>query len=165
MSNIRDYKSKIRPDSASLGGASPFNIVTKTYMLQNFTKAEIRGLYSQHTEETGVFSDDYQYVLDPGLIRNENHITVLQIRFMRKSLRGLYLLTIKNEKYPIEIKIRHDSKSVTKGLDRTARYIKSYGCNGGWLVVFDRRTKIKLDDKLFMKKENFEGKTIAIVGA
>ena len=27
-------------------------------------------------EQAGVFSDDYQYVLDLGLIRNENHITV-----------------------------------------------------------------------------------------
>jgi hypothetical protein len=53
MRNIRDYKAKIRPDSESLGSASPFNIVTKTYTLQNFTKDEIAQLYSQHTDETG----------------------------------------------------------------------------------------------------------------
>jgi predicted AAA+ superfamily ATPase len=38
MRNIRDYKARIRPDSETLGSASPFNIVTKTYTLQNFTK-------------------------------------------------------------------------------------------------------------------------------
>jgi type II secretory pathway predicted ATPase ExeA len=53
MRNIRDYKAKIRPDSQSLGSASPFNIVTKTYTLQNFTREEIAQLYHQHTEETG----------------------------------------------------------------------------------------------------------------
>ncbi|MDR2691338.1 MAG: ATP-binding protein, partial [Dysgonamonadaceae bacterium] len=49
MRNIRDYKAKIRPDSESLGSASPFNIVTKAYTLQNFTKDEITQLYLQHT--------------------------------------------------------------------------------------------------------------------
>jgi hypothetical protein len=59
MRNIRDYKAQIRPDSQSLGSASPFNIVTKTYTLQNFTREEIAQLYRQHTDETGqVFEDD-----------------------------------------------------------------------------------------------------------
>ncbi|MDR1675304.1 MAG: AAA-like domain-containing protein, partial [Tannerella sp.] len=59
MRNIRDYKAKIRPDSQSLGSASPFNIITETYTLQNFTKEEIVQLYSQHTGETGqLFEDD-----------------------------------------------------------------------------------------------------------
>jgi hypothetical protein len=53
MRNIRDYKARIRPDSETLGSASPFNIVTKTYTLQNFTKDEITQLYRQHTDETG----------------------------------------------------------------------------------------------------------------
>ena len=53
MRNIRDYKAKIRPDSQSLGSASPFNIVAKTYTLKNFTREEITSLYLQHTETTG----------------------------------------------------------------------------------------------------------------
>ena len=53
MRNIRDYKAKIRPDSESLGSASPFNIVRKAYNLKNFTKDEIVFLYKQHTDETG----------------------------------------------------------------------------------------------------------------
>jgi predicted AAA+ superfamily ATPase len=36
MRNIRDYKAKARPDSASLGSASPFNIVTTSLTLPNF---------------------------------------------------------------------------------------------------------------------------------
>ena len=53
MRNIRDFKAKIRPESQSLGSASPFNIATKTFTLNNFTKEEIASLYWQHTDETG----------------------------------------------------------------------------------------------------------------
>jgi hypothetical protein len=49
----------IRPDSETLGSASPFNIVTKSLTLKNFTKDDIILLYQQHTGETGqVFEDD-----------------------------------------------------------------------------------------------------------
>jgi hypothetical protein len=59
MRNIRDYKAQVRPDSQSLGSASPFNIVTETMTLENFTKEEIASLYKQHTDESGqVFDDD-----------------------------------------------------------------------------------------------------------
>jgi len=53
MRNIRDYKAKIRPDSATLGSASPFNIATEALSLRNFTAAEVAELYAQHTAETG----------------------------------------------------------------------------------------------------------------
>jgi hypothetical protein len=53
MRNIRDYKAKVRPDSDTLGSASPFNIVTEALTLTNFTHAEIAALYAQHTADTG----------------------------------------------------------------------------------------------------------------
>ncbi|MDR2615667.1 MAG: ATP-binding protein, partial [Oscillospiraceae bacterium] len=53
MRNIRDYKARVRPDSESLGSASPFNIVTKALTLSNFTVEEVGALYKQHTDETG----------------------------------------------------------------------------------------------------------------
>jgi hypothetical protein len=53
MRNIRDYKAQIRPDSETLGSASPFNIVTEALTLTNFTREEIASLYRQHTEATG----------------------------------------------------------------------------------------------------------------
>jgi hypothetical protein len=53
MRNIRDYKTKIRPDGETMGSASPFNIVTEALTLENFTKEEITYLYKQHTDETG----------------------------------------------------------------------------------------------------------------
>jgi hypothetical protein len=53
MRDIRDYKAKIRPDGDTLGSASPFNIITKSLTLKNFTRDEIGILYAQHTAETG----------------------------------------------------------------------------------------------------------------
>ena len=53
MRNIRDYKAKIRPDSETLGSASPFNVITKALTLRAFTQGEVKELYSQHTAETG----------------------------------------------------------------------------------------------------------------
>jgi tRNA(Ile)-lysidine synthase TilS/MesJ len=53
MRNIRDYKAKIRENQATLGTASPFNIITKSLTLRNFTKEEVEHLYKQHTGETG----------------------------------------------------------------------------------------------------------------
>lgn len=58
MRNIRDFKARVRPDSESLGSASPFNIVTEALTLKNFTEDEIRALYQQHTDETGQPFDD-----------------------------------------------------------------------------------------------------------
>ena len=53
MRNIRDYRAHIRPDSATLGSSSPFNIMREGFNLRNFTQAEVAELYAQHTAETG----------------------------------------------------------------------------------------------------------------
>ncbi|MCX7045059.1 MAG: AAA-like domain-containing protein [Candidatus Sumerlaeota bacterium] len=59
MRNLRDYKGKIRDDSATMGSASPFNIVTEALTIRNFMREEIAALYAQHAEDTGqVFSED-----------------------------------------------------------------------------------------------------------
>jgi hypothetical protein len=68
------------------------------------------------------------------------------------------------QKYPIELKIRYGDKYLEKGLEQTARYMDIHCCNEGWMVVFDRRKSIKWEDKLYMKKEIVDGKTITVVG-
>ena len=73
-------------------------------------------------------------------------------------------LIYNDKKYPIELKIRRNEKTVTEGIDQTLRYMDTFGCSEGWLVVFDRRPNIKWEEKIFMKKEKVDGKTITIVG-
>lgn len=59
MRNIRDYKSRIREARESLGTSSPFNIISESMNLRNFTKEEVTNLYGQHTAETGqIFEQD-----------------------------------------------------------------------------------------------------------
>ena len=58
MRNIRDYKARIRDNQATLGTASPFNIITSSLTLRNFTKEEVTALYNQHTDETGQIFED-----------------------------------------------------------------------------------------------------------
>jgi hypothetical protein len=342
MRNIRDYKARIRPDSASLGSASPFNIITEALTIQNFTKAEIVQLYHQHTDETGqtfeddaveliweqtqgqpwlvnaiarevtmkilqsdctkpvtaelvsqaiqniilnrpthidsllerlneervraiiepmilgdevinTQSDDFLYTKDLGLIRMDDRSLIIpgnpiyaeviirklssdtqrkllnpeypyqiprylkdgridmdflmrdfqqfwrensqiweerfdykeaaphliMMAFLQRVINGggqivrdmaagsgrLDLcLVYEEQKYPIELKIRYGEKYIEKGLEQTARYIDTYGCNEGWLVVFDRRDKLRWNAKIFMKKEKVNGKTITVVG-
>jgi Holliday junction resolvase len=71
----------------------------------------------------------------------------------------------KNQNYPIELKIRYGEKYVEKGLKDFAKHIDTLGCNEGWMVVFDRRSTLAWEDKIYMKKEIVNGKTITIVGA
>ena len=59
LRDVRDYKARIRPESNSLGTASPFNIKAESVFLSNFTKAEVFELLEKHTKETGqVFPDE-----------------------------------------------------------------------------------------------------------
>jgi hypothetical protein len=39
------------------------------------------------------------------------------------------------------------------------------GCKEGWVMVFDRRTTIDWDDKIYTRKETVNGKTITVMGA
>jgi AAA+ ATPase superfamily predicted ATPase len=58
MRNLRDYKAKIRENRETLGTASPFNIITSSLTLRNFTQEEVKKLYQQHTDETGQIFED-----------------------------------------------------------------------------------------------------------
>jgi hypothetical protein len=58
LRDVRDYKAASGGDPSRLGGASPFNIKVSSLRLGDFTEAEVRQLYRQHTEDTGqVFSE------------------------------------------------------------------------------------------------------------
>ncbi len=59
MRNIQDFKVRVRPESETLGTASPFNVLTESLTLRTFNEKDVRDLYAQHTAETGqVFNDD-----------------------------------------------------------------------------------------------------------
>ena len=68
MRNIRDYRIQIRPESETLGTASPFNIAAKYLTLGVFTEEQIGELYVQHPADTG-------QVFDPSAVRRAHYWT------------------------------------------------------------------------------------------
>jgi hypothetical protein len=346
MRNIRDYKARIRDASATLGSASPFNIMKDSLNLRNFTAAETAELYAQHTAETGhVFepqaiefafeqtrgqpwlvnaiacecvekitkkdysipidrplveqaiqnliltrgthfdslmerlkeprvrgviqplitgdgfvtksSDDYLYTRDLGLICERGGETVpanpiyteIIVRLLNSDaqdtirnefpdreaplyLKGgrldmdalitgfqqywrenseiwadryktelyqyneaaahlvllAYLQRVINgggqilremalgrmradicvvydgQKYPLELKILQNQKSLEQSLKQTAAYMDKVGATEGWLVLFDRDTAKSWDEKIYMRKEAVDNKTVTVVG-
>ena len=53
LRNIKDYKMRVRPDGASVGQASPFNVITEVLPMRLFSQDEMRALLAQHTAATG----------------------------------------------------------------------------------------------------------------
>jgi type II secretory pathway predicted ATPase ExeA len=53
LRDVRDYRTRARPDADNLGTSSPFNIKVESLTLPDFTAEEVAELYEQHTGETG----------------------------------------------------------------------------------------------------------------
>jgi hypothetical protein len=87
------------------------------------------------------------------------------VREMAAETRRLDLCVVyKGGKYPIELKILRGPRTEREGLTQTAAYMDVLGCREGWLVIFDRDQSKLWEDKIYMRKETVEGKTITVVG-
>jgi len=73
-------------------------------------------------------------------------------------------LHYENIRYPVEIKIRRDSKTLEDGKRQLAQYMDTLGCDEGWLVIFDRRKKTSWKNKLFWKTGKLENRIIHAAG-
>jgi hypothetical protein len=69
------------------------------------------------------------------------------------------------QKYPIELKILRNSKSLPDGLEQLSDYIDRAGAKEGWLVLFDRSSEKSWDEKIYTRSETHKGKCITIIGA
>jgi hypothetical protein len=59
LRDVRDYKTASGGDPTRLGTSSPFNVKVASLRLGDFTEADLRALYAQHTAETGqVFTEE-----------------------------------------------------------------------------------------------------------
>ena len=68
LRDVRDYKIRLRPDSDSLGTASPFNIKAESLFIDRLSEDDISGLLGQHSEATG-------QVFEPEAIRLIAHLS------------------------------------------------------------------------------------------
>jgi hypothetical protein len=69
-----------------------------------------------------------------------------------------------DKKYPLELKVWRGKKSLQEGLAQICGYMDTYGCSEGWLAIFDRRDNLRWKDKIYLKKEALDGKTVTVVG-
>jgi hypothetical protein len=56
------------------------------------------------------------------------------------------------QKYPIEIKILKNEKTVLDGLAQLSEYMDRCGAKEGWLVVFDKGAEKSWDEKLYVQE-------------
>jgi len=69
-----------------------------------------------------------------------------------------------NKKYPIELKIRYNENTYDIGVEQILRYMDVLGSDKGWLVMFDHRSLITWDKRLFCKEEIIGDKTVTVFG-
>jgi hypothetical protein len=74
------------------------------------------------------------------------------------------LVTWKGERHAIEVKLRRDERTEEEGLEQLAKYLDGLGLSSGWLVLFDLRKTLPWEQKLFVRKAEYEGKSIRVVG-
>ncbi|MDR3154538.1 MAG: AAA family ATPase [Deltaproteobacteria bacterium] len=65
--------------------------------------------------------------------------------------------------YLVEVKLE-DAEPLEESLDQLSRYLETAGEKEGWLVIFNKNQKKQLNDKFYIKIQQFKGKTIHIFG-
>jgi hypothetical protein len=53
LRSVRDYRVAAGRDPERIGSSSPFNVITESIRVADFTHAQVEELYAQHTAETG----------------------------------------------------------------------------------------------------------------
>ena len=139
------------------------NIVDMDYLLSDFQVF--------WRENSGIWQEKYDYKeAAPHLILQAFLQRILNgggqiIREMAAASGRVDLCVIfLKKKYPIELKIRYDDNTYSRGVKQTVSYMETLGCDKGWLVVFDRRETSTWDERLFIREEDVNGKSVTIYG-
>ncbi|MDR0354889.1 MAG: hypothetical protein LBJ64_04045, partial [Deltaproteobacteria bacterium] len=69
----------------------------------------------------------------------------------------------KGVNYPIELKIK-SNQTAPESLEQISGYMNSCGATEGWLVILDRDSQKKWDQKLYFETQTHKGYTIHLVG-
>jgi predicted GNAT superfamily acetyltransferase len=79
-------------------------------------------------------------------------------------MRADICVVYKEGKYPIELKILQNQRSLAESLKQTAAYMDRMGTAEGWLVLFDKDREKNWDEKIYMRKESVDNRVITVVG-
>jgi hypothetical protein len=67
------------------------------------------------------------------------------------------------QEFALELKIKRDNLTIEDGKEQLAGYLDRLGLTKGYLVVFDPAGR-KWEEKIYIKEEDYKGKTIVLVG-
>ncbi|MBT8420754.1 MAG: ATP-binding protein, partial [Gammaproteobacteria bacterium] len=98
LKDVRDYKIQIRPETETLGTASPFNIKVESLTMGYFSPAEVTRLLHQHTQESG-------QLFKPNAIEEINRQTGGQpwlVNALAAQLTTHYNAIVKDRAVPVE---------------------------------------------------------------
>jgi hypothetical protein len=131
----------------------------------------LEGFQQFWRENADVWSDKYEYkeaaphlILQAFLQRIINGGGTILREFASGRERMDLCVIFKQNKYPIELKIKYNKSVVEKGLIQLAQYMDTVGENTGWLVIFDRDETKSWDEKIFWRTESVANKVIHVVG-
>jgi hypothetical protein len=66
-------------------------------------------------------------------------------------------------RYPLELKLLRNDKTLDEGLAQLADYMDKMACTEGWLILFDQSQK-SWDEKIYRRTETRDHRTIHVVG-
>lgn len=75
------------------------------------------------------------------------------------------LITWRDERHAIEVKLRRDSSTEADAVKQLGRYLDHLGLSQGWLLLFDLRKSPGWKKKLFLRKKKHGAKQIVVVGS
>ncbi|MDR0548731.1 MAG: ATP-binding protein [Deltaproteobacteria bacterium] len=67
------------------------------------------------------------------------------------------------KEYLVEAKLKENT-TLPKSLNQIAGYLDKAGESEGWIVIFDRSQKKSWDEKIYWETQDYNGKTIHVVG-
>ena len=75
------------------------------------------------------------------------------------------LVEWRTERHVIQLKLRRDTETETEAFSQLAGHLDTVGLQKGWLVLFDLRSTLPWEERLFQKTVSLSGKTLHVIGA
>jgi hypothetical protein len=146
------------------GGKIDINILLKEF--QNFWRENSEIWVKRYKEDLYQYDEAAPHLVFQAFLQRVINGGGQIIREMALGTKRADLCVVyERQKYPIELKILRNEKSLPDGLEQLSVYMDKVGSGEGWLVIFDKDKKKSWEEKLYMRLETYKGKRITVAGA
>jgi len=74
------------------------------------------------------------------------------------------LVEWRGRRHAIEVKLRRHAETEARALDQLVRYLDHTRLDEGWIVMFDLRSTVSWDDRIYTRELEHRGKRVHVVG-